>query len=144
MPLLVGAGSMAIYCAMPEAARKRVCQQNANWMKEFGDFSWEKLEHERLDYKQTGYALNRGGIVPGMSAIGVPVLDQTGRVAAALTIAAINERMSSQRIETELAPALKHEAVLLTASLAGSASEVVVNSNHEEQYINKNNGDHSL
>ncbi|MFV2093644.1 MAG: IclR family transcriptional regulator, partial [Hyphomicrobiales bacterium] len=118
-PLGVGAGSLALYCVMPEAVRRAVCRQNAEWMAEYGDFNWQTLEAHRREFLDTGYALNRGGIVPGMSAIAVPVAPGKTGAAASLTIAAINERMTSSRIDNELAPLLKREAERLARSLAG-------------------------
>ncbi|HFC04133.1 MAG TPA: IclR family transcriptional regulator [Rhizobiales bacterium] len=122
-PLGVGAGSLALYCVMPEPVRRTVCQQNREWMDEFGDFNWTMLEACRDQYLELGYALNRGGVIPGMSAVAVPVLTRSGRAAAALTIAAINERMTDDRIEAELVPALKQEAKKLSQALSGQLSK---------------------
>jgi DNA-binding IclR family transcriptional regulator len=118
-PLGVGAGSLALYCVMPEAVRRTVCEKNAEWMKEYGDFSWQTLEKSREQFQRDGYALNQENIIQGMSAIAVPVLTRSGRAAAALTIAAINERMTVNRIRNELAPALKLEAKQLAQTLSG-------------------------
>jgi DNA-binding IclR family transcriptional regulator len=48
-----------------------------------------------------------------MSAVGLPILTESGRLVAAIGIGAINDRMKLDRIESELLPVLREEADLL-------------------------------
>ena len=59
-----------------------------------------------------GFAVNDGHIVSAMNAVGVPVIDPAGRVVAALSIAAIRERMAPPRL-ADLVALLQAEAVAL-------------------------------
>ena len=64
-----------------------------------------------------GFALNPGRIVTNSWGIGVAVRYPDGRVAGALSIAAIDSRMQKQRQE-ELAALLRHEARQVEAKIA--------------------------
>ena len=121
-PLGVGAGALALYCAMPEAVRTAINRTNAAWLAEYG-FDAGRLERARVDYDRRGYALNAGGVVAAMSAVGLPVVTGGGRLVAALAVGAINERMSPDRIETVVMPVLREEAARLAARLGHREEE---------------------
>ena len=67
----------------------------------------------------TGFAFNGGRIVGGMSAVGVPVWGPDRRVVAALSVTAIEVRMTPARIRLIVA-SLQAEAAQLKARLAAS------------------------
>lgn len=116
-PLGVGAGALALYSAMPEARRIATNKANRHWLAEYGADKY-RLETLRDDALKRGYALNRGGIVRGMNAIGLPIVTKDGRLVAALAIGAIEDRTTPERIETVLLPALREEAARLSDSLS--------------------------
>ncbi|MEO1192405.1 MAG: IclR family transcriptional regulator [Pseudomonadota bacterium] len=111
-PLGVGAGALALYCAMSSKRRAAVNRVNRLWLTEYG-FDAARLEAEVPLFGGRGYALNAGGVVSAMSAVGVPVLDRRGQPLAALAIGAINERMTPERIAELIYPQLKEEAARL-------------------------------
>lgn len=113
VPLGVGASGQALYAATPEAKRKAAARANQAWMAEF-NYTPEMAEELALDFVRRGYALNPSLVVPGMSAVSLPILTSSGRLVAALGIGAINERMSEGRIEGELLPLLRGEVALLS------------------------------
>ncbi len=115
-PLGVGAGSLALYAAMSPARRHAVCRVNRGWLAEYG-LDEIRLEAEVQSCRARGFALNRGQVIEGISAVAVPVLSPGGDLVAALAIGAIDARMSDARIERELAPALKREAAALSGRL---------------------------
>ena len=117
-PLGVGAGSLALYCAMDEARAHATCAINQNWLNEYG-YNKKLLDEERAAFAKRGYALNKGRVIRGMSAVAVPVYATGGDLVAALAIGAIDERMTSKRIKSELAPALLKEAGLIAEQLPG-------------------------
>ena len=121
-PLGIGAGALALYSAMPQRRRAAIARANIDWLAEYGATP-QKLERLQEETERRGYALNRGGVVPGMSAIGMPVRTGRGRLVAGLAIAAIDDRMSSQRIETLLVPALSREVCELADRLDALESE---------------------
>lgn len=121
-PLGVGAGALALYCALSDRLRATTAQANATWLSAYG-FSAAELENERKRFDASGYVLNRSRVVPGMSAIGAPIIAPKigGRLVGALSIGAIDERMDETRIAETLFPALRGEIDLLAAQIAAEA-----------------------
>lgn len=115
-PLGVGAGALALYCTMAGPARAAVNRTNAAWLAEYG-FDAARLELAKAEYDRRGYALNVGGVVAAMSAVGLPVVTPGGRLVAALAVGAISDRMEPARIEGVVLPALRDEASRLAARL---------------------------
>ncbi len=111
-PLGVGAGALALFCAMGDEKREAVLRVNRNWMAEYG-ITAKDLQASYDAYAANGYAANIGRIVAGTSAVAVPVITRSNRVVGALALGAIDARMTKTRIETELVPALRKEASLL-------------------------------
>ena len=75
-----------------------------------------------------GFAFNDGHIVSAMNAVGVPVLDSEGRVVAALSLAAIRERVAPPRLD-DLVALLRAEAVHLGGMIGRrrDARELIAN-----------------
>ena len=115
-PLGVGGGALALYCSLDARQRTAVCRINRDWLAEYG-FTEEMLEAERIKFQKNGFAINQGKVVPGMSALAMPVLARNGQPVAAIAIGAIESRMTSKRIKTLLVPALQEEVRLLTTRL---------------------------
>jgi len=84
-------------------------EANRDWMKDY-NYSPELAEELAADFHKRGYALNPGIAIPWMSAVALPILTEGGTVVAAIGIGAINERMTTERIDGILIPAL-HRAV---------------------------------
>lgn len=116
-PLGVGAGALALYAAMPAQMRQRICGVNAAWLHEYG-FDFKALERFKAEADRRGYAWNGGNVVAAMSAVGLPMVTRKGRLIAALAVGAINERMTDQRLEAVVLPALRAEAARLTKRLS--------------------------
>ncbi len=93
-PLGVGAGGLAILAALEKSERESVIDRilpslTSDWQLD------EMALRQSLDlYAKEGYALIRNRVHPGISAVGCPVHDSLGQPIAALSIAAINERMN--------------------------------------------------
>lgn len=109
-PLGIGAGSLALLAFQPQADIDRVLSSGRAARRDFAGFSVERLAQMIEATRHDGYALNDGGIVKAMMAIGVPVRDHAGHVLAAMSIAAIKERFEGPRL-MELVEALQKEAV---------------------------------
>lgn len=115
-PLGVGAGSLALLSAMPDARIQRVLEWHAGNYAEFPTFNDRVIRRMVERTRSEGYALNEGHVVKGMSAIGVAVLDREGVPVAALSVSAISERLSGARLKTT-AKMLAREALAMSASL---------------------------
>lgn len=108
-PLGVGAGSLALLSFQHAADIERVLRTGSAARAGFSHFDAESLRRMIGEAQRTGHALNDGRIVGAMAAIGVPVRDRDGRAVAALSIAAIRERMAPPR-DRELVALLRAEA----------------------------------
>ena len=117
VPLGVGATAQALYAMTPRSKRMAASVANARWMVGF-NFTPELAEERCADFHRRGYALNPSTVVAGMSAVGLPILTESGRLVAAVGIGAINDRMSLDRIETELVPLLREEVAVLSAKFS--------------------------
>jgi len=115
-PLGVGAGSLALLAALPDAAVGRALKRNEAWLRDFQGFDAASLRERVAETRARGYAENDGRIVSGMAGVAVPVLDADGLPLAALSLAAIRDRMTPERIP-ELVQALRTEAALVAAHL---------------------------
>jgi DNA-binding IclR family transcriptional regulator len=111
-PLGVGAGSLALLAFLPDATIENILARNAAWLRDFQDFTPANLRKLVARTRKEGFALNEGRIVAGMNAVAVPVRDERGEPIAALSIAAIRDRMTARRIG-ELVALLHNEVRIL-------------------------------
>lgn len=115
-PLGVGAGSLALLAFLPDDEIEMIIDRNKRWLQDYAGFSPDVLRDLVARTRETGFALNEGRIVPAMQAIGVPVLAGDGRPVAALSLAAIRDRMGADRLPG-LVKRLREEADALAESL---------------------------
>lgn len=116
-PLGVGAGSLALLASLPPAEAETVMDANGE---RFGRYS-DRLDAQTVRQmvaraRIDGYAFNDGLIVPGMCAIGVPLLGRHGLPEGALSIAAIAGRMEPDR-RTQLVALLERERAAIERAL---------------------------
>lgn len=125
-PLGVGAGSLALLAFLPGEEVAEIVASNAPRLAGYPGFGLDQLGKLVAETRSQGYSFNEGRIVSAMCAVGVPVFDPRGRVAAAISVAAIRERMQDERL-IWIVGLLKNEAERLTRRLgemsnAGAAS----------------------
>jgi len=118
-PLGVGSGSLALLAFLPDDEIEQILKRNEAWLGGYKAFDAAALRRFVAETRRNGYAFINGLLVPGMNAIGVPVLDAAKRPVAALSLAAIADRVKGARIR-ELVGVLQREAASLAAVL-GSA-----------------------
>lgn len=97
-PLGIGAGSLALLASLADADADAVIEANAGR----AERHCPGLDAARLGElvrrtREAGIAFNDGLVVPGMSALGIAVLDPRGEPKAALSVAAISTRMAPER-----------------------------------------------
>lgn len=97
-PLGVGAGGLAILAALPDEERDAVLERVTARIASDHGFTGKALRDSLAATRRQGYALIRNRVTPGVTAIGMPFRDSLGRVLGAVSIAAINARMTSARI----------------------------------------------
>jgi DNA-binding IclR family transcriptional regulator len=130
-PLGVGAGSLAMLAFLPDDEVEAVL---AAQRPEQARFNIDEMTMRDMiaTARQLGYTLNDERLIPGMSAVGVPIRRPTGQPFAALSVAAISTRLQmprrdsivaslkqeAEQIETELKPILSQP--LMVSILAAS------------------------
>ncbi len=114
-PLGIGAGSIAILMALPdEEVEALIAQQEAD----FATFGLSGAAVRRLVElgRRLGYALDEENLIPGHTAVGMPLIDRHGRPVAGLAIAAISPRMAEPR-RTNMVAKLAEEVRRLESEL---------------------------
>ena len=94
----------------PEAEREAALEILANQMSRYPRITPALLRERIADARERGHVVLLDVVVERMGGIAVPILDPEGRPVAALSIAALNERILSR--EAALAQALLHESTV--------------------------------
>ena len=116
-PLGVGSGSLALLSFLPPAEREDVLASSGPQLARYARFSSAVLRRLVDQTRARGYSFVAGTIISGMSAFGVPVLDPDGHALAALSVAAIDARMTSSR-RAKLVRLVQAQAAALAARLS--------------------------
>lgn len=115
-PLGIGAGSMAILAALPDAEVERIVRTSAEARARYDipdALVWETVKAARRD----GYAFVDGKVVPGICTLGIAFAGKDGGPAAAISVSAIKDRMGQER-RREMAQAIAAELSDLAARYA--------------------------
>lgn len=107
-PLGVGAGAMAVFAWLPDDELEVLLKQVGAKLADYPDFSLENIRRDVAASRERGYTIVLNRIVDRMGAIGVPIIGLDGRPFAAVSIAALSDRLVAR--ERELVAALKREA----------------------------------
>ena len=118
-PLGVGSGSLALFAFLGDDEIAGLIEKNAAWLARYPGHSRKELMGKVADTRRRGYSFVEGKIVPGMNAIGVPILGADGRPVVALSLAAITDRVSGARVG-QLARMLAREAAELQRAMGFS------------------------
>ena len=109
-PLGVGTGSLALLAWMPDDEIAAVMPLVATRLKAYPHFTPQMIEKNIMQSRSRGYALLLDLVVARIGGIAMPILGNDQRPVAAISIAALSDRISSR--ELALAGALKHEAAI--------------------------------
>lgn len=120
-PLGVGSGSLALFAFLPDQEVMSIIDKNAAWLARYPGHSRKELLAKVADTRKRGFSFVEGKIVAGMNAMGVPILGADGRPVAALSLAAITDRVSGARVK-HLARMLAREALELSAAMGLQAA----------------------
>ncbi|MEV0167644.1 IclR family transcriptional regulator [Nonomuraea fuscirosea] len=122
-PLGVGAGNLAMLAWLPDDEIRTIVAANAPQYPHFGKLDSATIMAVVEESRELGYAFNDRLILAGMRAVGVPVLGHDGRPVAALSVAAITERMSPAR-RADIVAWLAEEAKALNERLREAIGKV--------------------
>lgn len=115
-PLGVGAGSLALLSFQSAEFIADVIDHNDAHRKEMG-IEFGHLRELIATTQDNGFALNEGGLIEGMSGVGVPIRDHNGHAVAAVSVAAITTRLSGERL-VGITASLKSAAVAIEKGAA--------------------------
>jgi DNA-binding IclR family transcriptional regulator len=121
-PLGAGAGSLALLAWMPDAERQAALAVIAPQLQQrYPRITIDLLETRAREARERGYAVLLDVVVERMGGIAAPILGADGRPVAAISIAALNDRITSR--EAELAKALKRECATCEVLWSGAAHQ---------------------
>ena len=109
-PLGVGAGSLALLAWMPDDEREAALEILSGQLERYPRITSTLLRQRIDEARERGYAVLLDVVVERKGGIGVAILDPDGRPVAALSIAALNDRILSR--EAALAHDLVREATV--------------------------------
>ena len=107
-PLGVGAGSLALLSALPEAEAALVIEQCAALYPDYG-MTADGVAGAMARVRATGHVYNAAVTSPDVLAVALPVTGRTGYPYAALSITATASRMTPERAEEVVA--IMHEEI---------------------------------
>lgn len=97
-PLGIGAGSLAILAALPEAEARALVDENAPRFKPYTDLDREGIDALVRQGRSKGHVLNVGHVTAEVTALGMPIRNRQGTPIGAITVAAIRSRMTAEQI----------------------------------------------
>lgn len=96
-PLGVGAGSAALLAWLPDEEREQAIVAHSERLGEHPAFGPDTIRAICDAARARGVSFIPDLVVPGMSGMGIPVRDHAGLVVAALSVAAVGDRLSGER-----------------------------------------------
>ncbi len=116
-PLGVGAGSLAMLAVLPDPEVAAIIGRLEGVVAaRYPGYSPEIIRQDVVRTREQGYALNPGRVIANSWGIGMAILLPDGRLAGALSIAAIDSRMSEMR-QKELMALLRQEVERIQSKL---------------------------
>lgn len=97
-PLGLGAGGLAILSALPPEEQQAILERVRPRIERQWGFPAALLAASLAQATQHGVAVIRNRVNPGVTALGVPFTDSLGQVVGAVTVAAANARMGTDRL----------------------------------------------
>ncbi|MDA8413828.1 MAG: IclR family transcriptional regulator [Desulfobacteraceae bacterium] len=110
-PFFTNAAGKAIKAMSSTDLIERLGKRRANMS---GVIDIKKLEMELRDIRQSGVAVDSGGLGEGISSVAVAIRDYAGKVVGALTMLAPSFRMLQERLEAEIIPSMQESAETLS------------------------------
>ncbi|MCZ4314572.1 IclR family transcriptional regulator [Comamonadaceae bacterium G21597-S1] len=96
-PLGASVSGVVLLAGMEQDLSERITQSNAVRLERSGFLASTVLDKVRAA-RQAGFVYAQDGVMPGTSAVAVPVRDPRGQVVAAISVAALNTRLDRKRM----------------------------------------------
>ncbi len=124
-PLGVGAGSLALFAALPEHERTAIAADARSREERYPSFTAAALIKSANEANRLGYAYNPERVIPGMSAVGVAIRGEDGLPLGAISVAAIRSRIQGERL-LEIVDLLKEECAIVAEKAAALNNPKVI------------------
>ncbi|GGW83341.1 transcriptional regulator [Advenella faeciporci] len=111
-PLGVGAAGLALLSQIPENEMKIIIQNNERFLGSYGGMNGENLLRLAQNARKAGYSFLSDFAIPGVSGIGMAVVDMMGYPVLSLSVTTISSRMTLSH-QNEARNALQKEVVHL-------------------------------
>lgn len=128
VPLGIGAGSTTLLASLSQKEIDNVIAINRKRYEKYNDRTPDLVKKQIESCRKKGYALSIGNMMPEAIAVGCPIVNQNGQVVAAISVAAIFQRMKPKRREW-IAELIASEI----EAASTSAEKDVVKSNHRQK-----------
>lgn len=99
-PLGIGAGSLAILAALPDAEARTLISENTGRFAPYTELDNDGINILVSEGRRNGYVLNIGHVTAEVTAIGAPIRNAFGTPIGAISVAAIRSRMTPEHIAT--------------------------------------------
>lgn len=107
-PLGVGAGSLAILMALPDAEAETIVAANGKRLATFGKLNVPTLLEVVKASREAGYAIHDGRLLRGISGIGLLIRNSSGTPLGAISVSVIADSIPPSRVQ-EILLLLKRE-----------------------------------
>lgn len=114
-PLGVGVAGVMLLASLPVEEAERICEVNAARLPAEGP-SMDAIRARVRAARTNGYAYSEVGLLRGTRAVAVPVMDPYGQVVAALSVAAMADRLKPADLPRVTAD-MRSKAALITRRL---------------------------
>jgi DNA-binding IclR family transcriptional regulator len=111
-PLGIGSASLALLSFSRDDEIETILEANKLWCKKHNNMTVQKLRSLINLARKFGYVFNEGNYMKGVNGVGVPIYNHQGNVVAAISVAAISERIDQARSK-KIARLIKSEIVLV-------------------------------
>jgi DNA-binding IclR family transcriptional regulator len=115
-PLGAGAGGVALLMLLPDEAIDEIVSANAVRFATYNQLTVPLVLEMLKTSRELGYALNDVHMTPGASSIGIPMVNRWGHPFAAISVGAIQSRMTATR-RAEIADIVRAEVRLLEGAM---------------------------
>lgn len=117
-PLGVGAAALALLAYMPKDKRDQIIARNADRADVYPEIEPDMLHAAVEETRSQGFAVARGSILKGMTTVALTIAGPKREPLAAISIAAISERMSPRRL-TVIVDEIRREATRIANTTCG-------------------------
>jgi DNA-binding IclR family transcriptional regulator len=113
-PLGIGAAGVVLLAALPDSEVHSILASNRDRIRKFPNVSEKLILRAVRDARSKGYSFSDGYVVKMVRGVGLPVRDSTGKTVAAISVAAIRERISRTRLNAVVSALIRTRRILET------------------------------